>query len=234
VRIEYQKMESSRQNSTNISTPMRDAAASAPAATLDNNVTPSPPSTRPSGTTIGSNNSTTAPRQTTTTLLRPTAAAAPAASGEIIDVDSNNNNEDNEKECFGDYDKKCAAEWDALRLTKIFQSASQSWVYDHVFQAALKKDVRGSDLLKTSAGLQKVADPEHWVCMRCKDEGKALSKCILKLPKGLTRNVGRHLSNIHTEELARMKAEEEEAKKAIKKCNAERSQKLQETRSKSR
>ena len=70
------------------------------------------------------------------------------------------------------------------------------------------------ELLSSSAALRKVASGKYWVCIRCKELGKCLEKCLIKMKIGETSNAGKHLKEQHAKRIEELDLEKRKKKKA--------------------
>ena len=70
------------------------------------------------------------------------------------------------------------------------------------------------ELLSSSAALRKVASGEYWVCIWCKELGKCLEKCLIKMKIGETSNAGKHLKEQHVKRIEKLDLEKPKKKGA--------------------
>ena len=54
---------------------------------------------------------------------------------------------------------------------------------------------------------------DAWICLMCKEYGKAVGECIIKVPPRTTSNTHSHLNNMHGEAVAKIKKTTAENKK---------------------
>ena len=105
--------------------------------------------------------------------------------------------------CFGDYNTRKSLDWAAVWLAKFV--GGRSWIYDHVVTAQLKRSILNSDQFKTSPGLPKLVPDDAWICLMCKEDGKAVGECIIKVPPRTTSNTHSHPNTMHGEAVAMSK-----------------------------